>query len=255
MFFFFSKILSFILAPLTWVIILLAFAAFLKNSRISRNLVYIALIALYLFSNPFLADEMIRLWQIPVEKSAKFSKAYDVGIVLGGGMITIDKKNNRLIFKDNVDRIMQAVSMYKKGMIRKILISGGSGNLLFRDMIESELLKEYFVDIGIVSSDIIVETKSDNTYENSKYSKEILLREFNDGSFLLITSAIHMKRAKACFNKQNIEVDIFPADQLVGGRRYQFSHMFIPETDSLAKWNIFLHEVLGYYIYKIMGYA
>ncbi|MCD4680147.1 MAG: YdcF family protein, partial [Bacteroidales bacterium] len=183
------------------------------------------------------------------------TEQFDVGIVLGGGMITFDKENNRLSFRDNVDRIMQAVRLYKSGKIHKILISGGSGRLLFRNMKESELLKDYFVEIGILSHDMIIETNSDNTYENAKYSSEILLNEYPESSYLLITSAIHMRRAKACFNKFDIKLSTYPTNKLVGKRRYQFSHMFVPDVNSLGRWNIFLHEFFGYLVYKVMGYA
>lgn len=232
---------------------LLAFL--IRNSKRSRKLIFIAIITLYLFSNPFIVDEVIRMWECHVVPDKNLTDQFDVGIVLGGGMITFDKENNRLSFRDNVDRIMQAVRLYKSGKIQKILISGGSGSLLYRDMKESELLKDYFVEIGIPSYDMIIETTSDNTYENAKYTSEILLNEYPESSYLLITSAIHMRRAKACFNKFDIELSTYPTNKLVGKRRYQFSYMFVPDVNSLGRWNIFLHEFFGYLVYKVMGYA
>jgi len=255
MFFYLSKILSFLLTPLAWVLILLLLALVFRDRKRSRRFLIIAFITLYFFSNPFIADEMIRVWETPTVMQSTLLEQYDFGIVMGGGMITIDKEKNRPVFRDNVDRIMQAVSLYKNGRINKILISGGSGSLIYRDMKESELLKDYLVNIGIDAEDIIIETESDNTFENARNTNEILVNEYPDCSCLLITSAIHMKRAKACFIKLDVDVGEFPTNQIAGERRYQFSHLFVPDVDSLGKWEKFLHEFVGFFVYKIMGYA
>ena len=127
--------------------------------------------------------------------------------------------------------------------------------MLYRDMIESKLLKDYFVSIGIPPDDLIIETRSDNTYENALNVSEILQRDYPQSPYLLITSAIHMRRASACFTGSAIEVDLYPTNKLVGERLFHFSHLFIPDTDSLAKWNLLIHEVFGFLVYKIMGYA
>ncbi len=255
MFFYLSKILSFLLTPLAWVLVLLLLALVFKRRKISGRLLLIAFIALYLFSNPFIADEMIRLWETPSVHNSDLANQYDIGIVLGGGMITVDKESNTLTFRDNVDRIMQALSLYKNGRINKILISGGSGSLIYRNMKESQLLKEYLVDIGIPANNIIIETESDNTYENARNTSEILKNEYPGSTCLLITSAIHMRRARACFNKSDVIVSIYPTNTITAKRRYQFSHLFVPDVDSFKKWDLFLHELVGYLVYKIMGYA
>lgn len=121
MFFIISKILSFLIAPLTWIITLLLLALFLKNKKWSRRCLIYCVIVTIFFTNPFLSNEAVRLWEYPITQDKELAVSYDAGIVLGGGMITIDSDVNRLTFRNNVDRILQAVSLYKTGKIKKMI--------------------------------------------------------------------------------------------------------------------------------------
>ncbi|MCK5170902.1 MAG: YdcF family protein, partial [Bacteroidales bacterium] len=146
------------------------------------------------------------------------------------------------------------IDLYKKGIINKILISGGPGNLVFRDQYEAVLLKEFLLSIDIPEAHILVDSVSDNTHENAVFSANIIKQELNEGKYLLITSSIHMKRAKACFKKEGIIVDIYPTNKHAGPRRFQLDHLFLPDHINLLVWDKLIHEVLGYIVYDVIGY-
>jgi len=211
---------------------------------------------LLFFSNSFIVDEFIRLWEIPITKDTGLqNKSFDAGIVLGGGMITKDVENNRMIFRNNVDRILQAVYLYDKKIIKKIIISSGSGSLVYRNMLEASLLKQYLVNsIKIPSDDIIIDSLSDNTHENAIHTSKIINTYFKNGNFLLITSAIHMRRALGCFKKQDINVMPYSTDKITGKRRWDILYLISPNIQAIVKWQNLIHEVIGYYIYRLMGY-
>lgn len=255
MFFVISKILSFALSPIIWIIALLVFAFFVKNQKKSKRLLLFSIILFLFFSNSFITDGFIRLWERPVMKIQDIEEVYDVGIVLGGGMITYEKQTDKLTFRSNVDRIMQAVELYKAEKINNILISGGPGSLLYRDMLEAVLLKRFLLKIDIPDSVIYIDSASNNTYQNAVFSKEILDKIFPDGKFLLITSAIHMKRAEACFSKTGVKVDEYCTNKYVGARRYQFDYLFVPFMVNFLLWDELIHEVVGSVVYSIMGYT
>ncbi|MDD5888501.1 MAG: YdcF family protein [bacterium] len=113
----------------------------------------------------------------------------DIGIVLGGvSMIP--------------DRVNKAFELYKKGIIKKILVSGGIGHFnLKRTITEAQAMKDYLLSLGLLDEDILVEDKSRNTYENFLYSYHLLKEKMDlkGISFTLITSDFHMKRAKELF--------------------------------------------------------
>ncbi|OPZ97569.1 MAG: hypothetical protein BWY70_01456 [Bacteroidetes bacterium ADurb.Bin408] len=151
---------------------------------------------------------------------------------------------------------MQAVYLYRENRIKKILISGGSGSLIFRDMREAVFLNDFLVNtLKIPQEDILTDTVSDNTYQNAVESARIIKEHFTNPKVMLITSAFHMRRSKMCFKKQGLNVIMYSTDLTTGPRRYQFEHLFMPSMQSLVQWNKFFHEIIGIVMYKIMGYA
>jgi uncharacterized SAM-binding protein YcdF (DUF218 family) len=254
MFFIFSKILSFLIAPLTWIITLLLLSFIFKNRYWSRRCLLYCVSITLVFTNPFLAGEAVSLWEYPITLDKDLAASYDAGIVLGGGMITIDTQHDRLTFRNNVDRILQAVSLYKTGKIKKMIISSGSGSLVFRNMLEASLLKRYLLTIGIPDSVMIVDSLSDNTYQNAINSAQIIKKEFPKGKFLLITSSMHMRRAKACFEKAGITVTPYSTNKETGKRLFDYKNLIIPDIEALGKWNSLIHEIFGYIVYDVSGY-
>ncbi|MCX6270521.1 MAG: YdcF family protein [Bacteroidetes bacterium] len=253
-FFYLSKILEFFLSPFLWLGILLLISLLLKNKVKAKKLLWLTFILYFLFGNLFIADEIMRWWEKPVTRVSDLAQVYDAGIVLGGGMVQEDRQNNRLIFRNNTDRILQALSLYKAGRIRKILLSGGSGDFRLRDMKEGPLLKKYLVSIGIPATDILVDSLSDNTRQNAVYSAQILKRELPDGRYLLITSAFHMRRAVACYRKVGLNCDFFTTNKNVGKRVFTAEHLLLPNIGGLIFYQSLFHECVGFLVYLIMGY-
>ncbi len=254
MFFLISKILSFLISPFTWIIVLLLLGVFLKNKKIARRLLISCVFVALFFSNSFIADEVFSWWEYPVTPDNQITQVYDVGIVLGGGMVTIDAQNNRMTFRNNTDRFLQAVSLYKTGKIKNILLSSGSGSLIYRDMLEASLLKKYMIQIGLPDSVILIDSVSDNTYQNAKYSAEILNKKFPTGKFLLITSSFHMNRALACFKKAGILADPYSTNKMMGKRKFDLMKLLIPNIEAISTWDKLIHEIAGYFTYSLMGY-
>jgi len=254
MFFTLSKIFSFLITPIVWIVLLVLISfIFRKKKWAKRCFIYTVIVTLF-FTNSFISDFAVSLWEYPMTADKDLAPCYDAGIVLGGGMITIDKKYDRLAFRDNVDRILQAVSLYKTGKIKKMIISSGSGNLVLRDMMESSLLKRYFLKIGIPDSVMIVDSLSNNTHQNAVNSAEIINKEFPKGKFLLITSAIHMRRSLACFKKAGVKATPYSTNKLTGKLIFDVGHFIVPNINALDAWDNLIHEVIGYIAYFLWGY-
>jgi hypothetical protein len=71
--------------------------------------------------------------------------------------------------------------------------------------------------------------------------------------FILITSAIHMKRAMWCFQSHGLKPVAYPVDFLSTGE-YRWTH-FLPSFDNLWKISIVFREylALGWYWVKAVG--
>ncbi len=205
------------------------------------------------FSNSAIIDEFVRMWE-ETYTFAPTNQKFEAGIVLGGGMVTKDHDYDRLIFRENTDRFLQALDLYKKGTIKKIILCGGPGSLVFKETREATLLQDYMIQLGIPQGDILVDSTSKNTHENAVNCTKIINQQFERKNFLLITSALHMKRAKACFTNEGLCTTIYPTSKMVGHRRTDLGYYLIPNTEALSRWDEYLHEVLGYVVYTFMGY-
>jgi len=253
MFFIFSKLLVFIITPLVWIITLLFFSLFSKKEKSKTRCVRWALILSIFFSNAFIFDECMRLWEIPATPY-KDLKTYDAGIVLGG-FITYDQKIDRLQFNRSTDRLLQAIELYKRGIIKKIIFTGGSGSINHPDEKEGIYVKRYLLTIGIPEQDFFIENESRNTHENATLTKNLIKTKHITGDLLLITSASHMRRSLACFNKAGITTTHYSTDRYAGPRKFELDHLLIPTISAMEHWSTLLKEITGIITYKIMGYA
>ncbi len=198
----------------------------------------------------------MRAWEMPQSKIENNNKVYEYAIVLGGLTTYYDKKTDQIGFNRSVDRLMQAIKLYKKGKVKKIIFTGGDGSILKEIGSEGELLQKYVIQTKIIlSSDFIVENNSRNTHENAEFVAKLFKTARLKGNAVIITSAFHMRRALGCFRKEGISVDYYVADRYSGKRKYVPDHLLIPQTDAFDKWNIILHEMVGFVVYKVMGYS
>jgi uncharacterized SAM-binding protein YcdF (DUF218 family) len=157
-------------------------------------------------------------------------------------------------FFRGVDRLIQTIDLYKRGVIKKIIFTGGSGRILKPQMKEGGLLKPYILKMGVAEQDLYIENESNNTRENALFTKELIEKEKLNGTFLLITSAFHMRRSIGCFRKVGYNIDYYVTDRYAGPRKWDPDFLFIPNVSTINDWNVILKEWVGYITYKLMGY-
>lgn len=242
------------MSPFTWLLIALGFFFFTKRSKLKKWSKIAAISIALLFTNSIFFKEFMRLWEIPAV-AINTIEEHDVAIVLGG-MFDFDNSANRLSAGRGSDRLWQALDLYYQGKVKKILISGDSGYISDRGLHEAEQIKEMLVIWNIPEEDIIVEGTSRNTYENALESTKILKNDYPEyNKFILVTSAFHMRRSRACFEKQNLNVTVYSTDQFTGGKRaYHWDEYIIPNPMNFVHWFTLIKEWVGYSTYKVMGY-
>ena len=244
MFFILSKILSFLIKPVIWIFILLVLI--LKEK--SKKSIYILLFIFYFFSNSYIVDSVSKQWEVNPKNISDLASNYKYGIVLGG-FSSYNKDVKHIDFNEFSDRLITAIELYNLQKIDTILISGGNGLLINDGMKESEWTYNFLQNFGIDSNRIIIEPYSRNTMENASYTADII--NDNKEKSLLITSAVHMRRAKMCFTKNNITVDEFTTDNTSSDILLTFDYLLIPNAVALKKWEFLIHEWIGFIVYRI----
>lgn len=248
MFFILSKIVGFIADPLVFITGFFILGLFMRKKYKRRRYLLLSFFLLLFFSNGFVYETIFKKWEV---KPVELKNNYDFGILLGG-MISLNSTEYNLKFGESADRLLYTVKLYKEHSINKIIISGASGSIQ-SDIIESEYIKSYLVNTGINPEDIICETQSQNTYENALYTSKIVLSENKSTpTCLLITSDYHYRRAIACFKTTSLEVD--PYLKVLEEKHISIEDYLVPQSHILRKWRVLLHEIIGYYTYKCVGY-
>jgi uncharacterized SAM-binding protein YcdF (DUF218 family) len=241
-----SAVLSFLLSPLNWIILLLIAGYFLRKALLKKICRIVALCIFLLFSNEWLLDWYAKKWQ-PAPVVISTGIAYSCGIV-PGGFASPDADDNGY-FNATADRFIQVVKLYKLGVIKHILISGGNGKIESKNFREGHWVKGELISMGIPDPVIFVEDKSNNTFENAMYAKQILDSVQLKPPYLLITSAHHVPRASLLFKNAGILTVPFPCSYIAGRGNFSFPSL-LPELGVLGTWDLYLKEAAGYLWYK-----
>lgn len=252
MFFLFSKLLFFLLHPLNWVLVLLLIRFWVKQPRAKKRLLIGAIALLILSTNGAFYGSLAAWWQ-PEVKPQRHQEKYDTSILLTG-ISAGNSKKERYFTGAVSDRFIQAARLYHTGTVKRILISGGNGLLSKVEYLDADFLKEELMAQGIPDSAILTEKRSRNSYESAIYAKPILDSLHATSSCVLVTSAMHMQRAIACFRKAGIEPIPHVANYEILEHRIGIGS-FIPDLTLPGQWQSLLKEMVGLAVYKATGKA
>ena len=256
MFFILSKILYFIIQPIVWLVGFLGYAYFTKNQQKRRLILRGLFWGVVLLTNPLFSNRIFHAWEYPAVPMQNMRDTCDIGIVLGGfSAFDVYPSTDRLNFNASVNRLTDAVALYKKGLVKKLLITGGDGRLVGKSVNEADATLTYLMNLGIAQNDILIENNAKNTRENAVFSKVLLEKNgLANAKCLLITSAFHTRRAMGCFKKVGIHFQPFPAHFIAERLEWNASSTFMPDNKAFSNWEIFLKEWVGYGVYWLQGY-
>ena len=125
----------------------------------------------------------------------------DAAIILGAA-IWNDKPSP--VFKARIDH---GINLHKQGKVKTLVFTGGVG--AGEVYAESEVAKQFAMSQGIAAENILIETRSQITFENLTESK-LLLDANNIDTVLLVSDPLHMKRAMTMAQGLNINAASSP---------------------------------------------
>ena len=263
MFILLSKLLPLFVYPLGLACILMLVALLLcYNRRTSSILIVIALIILWLSSTTGFSNLLARSLELRYLPPKEIPSA-EVMVVLGGGTEPAAAPRTTVEMNGAGDRVLYAAELYKEGKTGHILLSGGEIEWMSSgSTTPSEDMAAILIQLGVPETALWLESESKNTYENALYAKEFLEEE-EINHILLVTSAMHMPRAVALFEKQGFEVTPLPVDfnitedESVSNSSDPFLSKLInvlPSASNLSLTTNAMKEYLGYAIYKLRGW-
>ena len=136
-----------------------------------------------------------------IKTSSKDLPSVETVIILGAGLLP--KGDLSPIFKDRVD---MAISLYKEGKVKTILVTGDDGTPVHNEVNPA---REYLLAHGIPSKDIFLDHAGFDTYSSMYRAREIFLVS----QAVIVTQSFHLPRSVFIARNLGLEAYGIPSDQ------------------------------------------
>lgn len=254
---FLSKLCPIFVYPLGISLALLLFAIFFLDrwKRVAYTFFVLAFLLLWSSSTTIVSGWIVA--SLEEQSPARSLDAVPEGeaiVVLGGGTLEIGPDGESIVPGDVFARLDYGIRLFKQGKAPLLVFVGGHIPWLVKSGCpsEAELMARFASQYGIPRVSMLIEGKSRNTRENALFAWQLLAQR-NIKRILLVTSALHMPRAKACFEKQGFQVVSAPTDYIKQFYHKQTFFDLLPDADALEKTTRALKEYIGMGWYALRG--
>jgi uncharacterized SAM-binding protein YcdF (DUF218 family) len=167
-------------------------------------------------------------------------------VVLGGGHVPDPRvPANAQLGESALFRLVEAIRLQREIPGARLLLSGGLGGSLKH----GDVMARVAEGLGLDQDDFVV----DRTAWDTEQEASSLSRRIGQAPFLLVTSALHMPRAMALFQRAGVRPIAAPTHHCtldVPG--VSLSELF-PSPDALANTDAGVHEYLGFLWSRLRG--
>jgi uncharacterized SAM-binding protein YcdF (DUF218 family) len=253
MFFVAAKSLSFLEQPLNLValLFLLSLIFWRRRPRFARRTAVLAILLFFSIGFTALPRLVLQKFEDTYAPTTVALESLAGAIVLGGsedaGLKAVER--GQVLFNGAGERLTTGTRLMRQYPSYVIVHTGFSGRLDTSGMTESEMARLFFSEQGADLSRVIFENRARDTYENALFTRQLASVDPTRG-WLLVTSALHMPRSMAVFEKLGWNVEPMPVDYRTG-RTIPFWHYSIAR--GAADWQAALHEIVGFVAYWAMG--
>ena len=252
-----SKLLPLLLMPVSVSVVtgLLALLfLYTKRRRLALAFLSASVLVLWLSSTPFVASALL----MDIEKRHPPLAMEDVPVsdcivTLGGALGPALKPRTQTEMSDAVDRVYQAARLFRHRKGRFVVVAAGNQPWTKQAPTEASQVEGLLLEWGVPQSAILLDGASRNTRENALNAQR-LISQAGCESTLLVTSAWHMPRAMATFQKVGVDAVPVSVDvRFVHGLGDTLSG-FIPQADALSTTSMVIREWMGTWVYRWRGW-
>lgn len=246
-----SKIVIALIAPLgTGLLLVLCGLLLLASAR--RRRAAVALVAagwlwLLAWSLPVVSDSLRGAIEARAGPRAVDAVAPAPAIVVLGGAVAPAQPPLRPQpdLNSASDRVWHAARLYRAGKAPLVILSGGSRP---EEAPEAEGMRRFLLDLGVPASAILLESASRNTAGNAELTAQ-MLRQRQVRRIILVTSALHMPRARRAFEALGLEVVTAPTDFEVVDKPLDLLRL-LPDGEALDGSGRAIKEIVGGWVQR-----
>lgn len=254
MVFILSKIVGFVIEPVTQIALatLLAVLAGLTGRRRTAILFagfafLLAAIGGWTRTGALLLEPLEDRFARPAEMPA----TVDGIIVLGGGFEgLVNKARGGTELSSAGDRYAETIVLARLYPAARIVITGGIGSLLSTTETDAVTAPRLLARFGIMADRLVLEGQSRNTDENARFVASMIVQKPGE-TWLLVTSAFHMPRSVGLFRKAGLDVVPWPTDYRTPGTGEWF--LGGSATDNMDELALAIREWVGLISYWAAG--
>ena len=224
---YFHKILPLLTAPISIVIFLLVVGLVLKRSTFTIS----GLTILLIFSNPFFAE-----WTI--KQAEKPFVPIDIS--------TLQKSDFVVVLSGDVARFETALRILENGKADKMIVTAGITPWERKKLSDGHQYLNIAKKRGLNPENIMITEVAQNTEQEVLEISKIIPIKSN---LTVVTSAVHMTRAKMLFEKAGFNIVAFPIKFFSGHKTTPMS--FIPSASALHRSTRIYREFQGRLFYRL----
>ena len=252
---FVTKVLSLFLHPLSLGLGLVVAGLVLSQwwRRIGLVGAIVGVLVLWVPSTPLVADWLqgtleSRYPPTPIDSVP----TADAIVMLGGSLKSPQPPRIYPDLNDAADRVWYAARLYRVGKAPLMIASGGALPWRNPDDREASVMQTLLADWGVPADSVLLEAGSANTYQNATNTAELMAeRDFD--RVLLVTSALHMRRALATFRSAGVDAVPAATDYQVAKTERTILDL-APDAGALIGSTAAIREYVGYLVYDWRGW-
>jgi len=143
-------------------------------------------------------------------------------------------------------RVMEGVRIFREHPGSRLVFSGCGA---FDPVPEAFVMADMAGFLGVGHRDIVIESSSFDTEDQARLIRPIV----GDHPFILVTSAVHMRRSLALFRKQGMHPIPAPAGGTKDREALVMLDWVFPSVDALEASTAAIHEYLGFVWSRLRG--
>jgi uncharacterized SAM-binding protein YcdF (DUF218 family) len=234
------KLLPLLLSPIVVVLALVLLGAW----RRSRAILIIAALLLWTLSTPVIANALLRMVEGKRVRLTASEMPQAAAVVVLSGMLQHVQGSNGLVpeWGEAADRLFAGIELMQANKAARLVLTRGL--LPWQGAIrpEGEILREIAIEAGVPAERIVLTPPAMNTAEEAVVVRGLLASDA--GPVILVTSAFHMSRARALFERQGLGVIEYPVDFRVDAAG-EGPKDHAPDARALQRSDLAIREWLG----------
>jgi uncharacterized SAM-binding protein YcdF (DUF218 family) len=161
-----------------------------------------------------------------------YRRAADVAVVLGARTYKDGRPSDAL-----TDRVRTACGLYRDGLAKKIIFSGGPGN---GSVSEPDAMRNLALRLGVKADDILIDNSGLNTQATVR-NTTALFRQLGARRVLVVSHFYHLPRIKLAYQRAGWDVYTVPAKE----PRFFWKMPYFVARETAAVWAYYLRPLVG----------